>query len=148
MDVDGEKLETEFDLFKASNGVSDGMLGMLADGEEVVITYHGEPASGKKRIRQADLYVRSGATAILEPAASARPVIGFQVISEPASKDVLNALENATEQNSVNVFKLSETEMQNMLMEILNKGAQIYYNILGQLPTSVLNLMSESGMIQ
>jgi len=139
--ADGEEMDVAFDLYKQKNGVSKGMLGMLVDGEEIVVTYLGEPAAHHARSRKFDLYLRSGANAILEPAASARPIIGFAIISEPAPDEVLSDLENATAENSVNVMNLSEDELNELGNVIATNGMQVFYTAMSQLPTSVLNLL-------
>lgn len=144
--VDGEAIAAEFTMLDGADGADKCMLGFLVDGEELVITYRATAPENAVRERRVAVYLRSGATAILEPAASDRPIIGFKLVSEPAPEEVLAALENASEANSVNVLKLSEEEMQQMLTKVLSSGEQIYYNILGALPTSVLNLLAESGI--
>lgn len=148
MTVDSSTVQVAFDLFCASNGKSEGLLGMLADGEEIVVLYESENTADETCVRKADVYMRSGATAILEPSASARPVIGFVVTTEPAPAETLAALENANADNSVNVLKLSDAEMQALGNQIVTNAVQLFYNALGQLPTSTMNLLMSSGMAE
>lgn len=148
MTVDGQVIETVFDLYRANNGESNGMLGMMADGEEIVVLYEAENTAADTRVRKADVYFRSGATAILKPAASARPVIGFAITTEPAPAETLSVLENANADNSVNVLKLSDAQMQALGNQIATNAMQVFYTALGQLPTSTLNLLMSSDMMQ
>ncbi len=148
MSADGEDVLVDFDLYRANSGKSKGMLGMLADGEEIIFTYEAENVAADTRVRGIALYMRSGATAILEPAAADRPVISFVIKTEPAPEDTLAALENANADNSVNVLKLSDAEMQALGTTIMTNGMQVLYTALGQLPTSTLNLLMSSGMAE
>lgn len=149
MAVDSSVVEVDFDLYRANSGKSEGMLGMLADGEEIIFTYEAENVAADTRVRGVALYMRSGATAILEPAAADRPVISFVIKTEPASEETLAALENANADNSVNVLKLSDAEMQTLSNTIMTNGMQVFYTALGQLPTSTLNLlMNSTGMAE
>lgn len=144
--ADSSKAELSFNLNKGNNGVSEGMLGVLAEGEEIVITYEAENIAPDTRVRGAALYMRSGANAILEPAASDRPMISFVLKSEPADESVLNALDTAKPETSVNVMKLSDEAMQALGSQIMANGMQVFYTALGQLPTSVLTLIMNMSM--
>ncbi len=144
MAVDSQVVEVDFDLYRANSGKSEGMLGMLADGEEIIITYEAENTAADSRVRGVALFTRSGATAILEPSAADRPLISFVINSEPASEETLAALESATAENSVNVLKLSDAEMQTLGNTVMTNGMQLLYTALGQLPTSTLNLLMSS----
>lgn len=141
MTVDLNKAEVSFDLYRANSGKSTGMLGMLADGEEIIVKYEAENTAADTRVRTAELYLRSGANAILEPSVSTRPMIGLVVTSESAAPETLYALENATAENSVNVLELSNAELQQLGNQISLNATQAFYAALGQLPTSTLNLL-------
>ena len=145
--AEGETVKFAFELQQADNGISEGMLGLLTDGEEAVILYRSEKKAEETYEHSFDLYLRSGATAILEPAASARPVIGLKMRTEPASAETLAALENAAAETSVDVFKLSEKQLKELTNQITLNATQLLYTALGQLPTSVLQLMMDSGMM-
>lgn len=145
--AEGETVKFAFDLQQGSNGASEGMLGLLAGGEEVVILYSAEEKAEEICEHSVDVYLRSGATAILAPAASARPVIGIKLVSEPAPAETLAALENAAAETSVDVFKLSEKELRELSNQISLNATQLLYTTLGQLPTSALQLMMGSGMM-
>ncbi len=148
MAADLSMVEVSFDLYRANSGKSAGMLGMLADGEEVVVLYEAEQKAADTRERSFDLYFRSNATSILTPAASARPVIGIKLVTEPAPAETLAALENANAENSVDVLKLSEAEWKALGEQISLNATQILYTALSQLPTSALSLLMSSGMMQ
>lgn len=141
MGAEGEKLmDILFTLERGNNDVSKGMLGFLAEGEEIVITYHAENTAPDTREREAALYHRSGASAILEPAGANRPLIGFELITAPADDAMLSKLESADSTNSVNVMKLSAEEMQALASEVTGRAMQALYTALGKLPTSTLGL--------
>lgn len=142
----GEVVKFAFDLQQGSNGMSKGMFGLLADGEEVVLLYNAEEKAEDRFERSFDLYIRSGATSILEPAASARPVIGVKLLTEPAPEDTLAALEKASAETSVDVFKLSETQLNELINQISMNATQILYAALANVPTSTLNLVLSSGV--
>ena len=142
--AEGETIEFSFDLQQNNSGVSEGMLGMLADGEEILVLYKAEEKPVDRCERSFDLYLRSGATAILEPSASARPVLGLKAVTEPASADALATLEKADAATSVNVLKLSEQQLNELVNQISLNATQILYTALGQLPTSVLQLLMDS----
>ena len=144
--ADSSKAEFSFNLNKGNNGVSEGMLGVLAEGEEIVITYEAENTAPDTRVRGAALYMRSGANAILEPSASDRPMISFVLKSEPADESVLNALDTAKPETSVNVMKLSDEAMQALGSQLMANGMQVLYTALGQLPTSVLTMVMNLSM--
>lgn len=141
MGVEDEKLmDILFTLDRGNNDVSKGMLGFVVEGEEVVITYHAENTAPDTREREAALYHRSGATAVLEPAGADRPLIGFELTTAPADDAVLSKLEKADSATSVNVMKLSAEEMQALASEVTGRAMQAFYTALGKLPTSTLGL--------
>jgi len=148
MSVDGENVEVVFDLYRSNSGKSEGMLGMLADGEEIIIAYDAQNVTADSRVRGVALYMRSGATAILEPAAADSPVISFVIKTEPAPEATLAALEKANADNSVDVLKLSDEQMQTLANTVMTNGMQLLYTALGQLPTSTLNLLMNSGIME
>jgi len=147
MAVDAEKVQFVFDLYSANSGMTTGMIGMLADGEEIVVMYEAENTAPEIRNQKADVYTRSGATAILEPAASARPLFGVVIVTEPAPAETLAALENAAPESSLNVLRLSESELTALGEQILTNAMQALYTALSQLPTSTMNLLMNSGMV-
>lgn len=138
--VDQDKVDFAFELTENASGSAKGMIGLLAGGEEYVITFN----SGKeaeKTTRLFELYLRSGATAILEPAASARPLVGLKIVTEPADEAKLAALESANAENSLNVMALTETQQNELLSNISANGMQAYFMLLSELPTSVMQMM-------
>lgn len=145
--VDAEGIEFTFDLLQNRNRISKGMLGVLVDGEEMVITYNAEPVSGT-RVRRFDLYLRSGASAILEPAENDRPFITVHALTENAPEETLAALKQATPDNSLNLLKLSDEELITFGEQITTNAVQTLYAALAELPTSTLNLLLNSGMVE
>jgi len=138
--ADGEKVEMLLVVDNDAAAPAKGMFGMLFGGEEIVVTYTGE-TEAEKNTRTFELFLRSGANAILEPAASARPVIGVVIISEPAPEDVLAALENASVSTSTNVMTLSEAETNELMNTISSNGMTVFFKLLSELPSSVMQQM-------
>lgn len=141
MAMSGETMmNVRFDLHRGVNDVSKGLLGLLAGGEELVFTYHAENTQPDVRERQVQLYLRSNATAILEPAASDRPLIGFEIVTSPADPALLSALEQANAASSVDVMKLSDEGLQALMNGVSMRAQNALYTALPKLPTSVLSL--------
>ena len=107
-------MAAQFDFTRRTDAVSEGMLALMADGEEILFTYDAENPEADVRDRKVSLYLRSGAASIIEPAASDRPLITFRVVSRPADPALLADMESADASNSVNVMKLSDEEMQRL----------------------------------
>lgn len=144
---DEEALQMLFDFHRGVDEVSEGMLAFLVEGEELLVKYHAENPETDVREREAALYLRSDAAAIIEPAASARPLIAFRVVSRPAPASVLETIEQADTSNSVNVMKLSEEEMQTLISSCTSRLMQTGFSAMGKLPTSTLNMvLSMMGM--
>lgn len=142
--IDGEEvMQVVFDLTKGSDAVSKGKLAMLVEGEEMSVMYRAENTQPDVRDRSIALYFRSGATAIIDPAPSDRPVISFRVVTSPETTGLLHDIEHADASNSVNVMKLSDEEMQALIGEISTRCMQVVYAALAKLPTSVLSLVME-----
>lgn len=133
-------VEMAFELHRGVNAVSEGRLAMLADGEEITFLYRAENTEPDVRQRRVDLYLRSGATAIIPPAFSDRPLISFEVVTSPADPSVLGRIGQADAHNSVNVMKLSDEEMQTLVSGVQSRVIQAAYSALAKLPTSALQL--------
>ena len=138
--IDQERADLAFEMMANNDGTAEGMLGLLAGSEEYVITFSTEKEE-EKTTRLFELYLRSGATAILEPAASARPLAALQVVTEPADGAKLAKLESADAANSLNVMALSDIQRNELLSVISANGIQVYFNLLSELPTSALQML-------
>lgn len=137
-----DSVQLLLDLNKGSDGITTGLAGMMVDGEALTVTLDAKPVGTDTRERVAALYMRDNASAIIAPAASERPLISFKLVSGPAAGNKLAAIEKATPDNSVNVMKLSDEEMEALVMEISGRSMQAVYTALGALPASVLNLLT------
>ena len=133
-------MQTAFELHRGVDEVSVGSFAVLAEGEEVTVQYRAENTKPDVRRRSIALYLRSGATAIIPPAFSDRPLLTFEVTTSPADPSVLAAVEKADAHNSVNVMKLSDEEMQALGTGITTRAMQALYSALAKLPTSSLKL--------
>lgn len=145
MSEDEEALiEMLLDLNCGFNSVTEGQFSVLADGEEITLLYHAEEQEMDVRVRSVALYLRSDAVSIIPPAASDRPLIALNIVSEPADSAVLQALATATPESSVEVMKLSAEDMDALTTDISTRCMQTLYTALANLPASVLNLMMDS----
>ena len=138
--AEDEAVKFAFELDAGNDGKHEGLFGVLIAGEEYVIAFDTEE-EGEKSILDFEVYLRSGATAILKPAASARPLFGLKIVSEPADDAKLAALENANAANSLNVMNLTPDQQNELLSNISGKGMQVYFLLLSELPTSVMQMM-------
>ena len=129
-----------FQLKQGRDGVSDGYLGMLAAQQQITLAYHAEN-QGNDRVRTLNLYNRGNATAIIEPAASDRPIIGFQLVSGPADSGVLDEIDDANGDTAVNVMKLSAEELSSLAVGIQTRTAQALFTAMGKMPASVIQLL-------
>lgn len=133
-----------FELTQAKSGASDGMLAILADGEQVTFMYHGENTADEVRVRTVDVYNRIDAAAVIAPSASMRPVISFRLITEAVESEALAAIDKATSNTAVNVMKLDAEAMQSLVTDIQTRSMQALYTAMAKLPASVLKLMQNS----
>lgn len=129
-----------FQLTQGRDGVSDGYLAALAGGQQVTFAYHAEN-QGNDRVRTLNIYNRGNAAAIIAPAASERPLFGFQLVSGPAEDSVLEDIDNATGETAIDVMKLSAEEMQSLLIDVQARVSQAAFTALSKLPESVTKLM-------
>lgn len=130
-----------FQLSQGKDGVSDGYFAVLANRQQVTFAYHAEN-QGNDRIRTLNLYSRGNAAAIIVPAASDRPLFGFQLVSGPAEDSVLDAIDNATGDTAIDLMKLSAEEMQSLFIDLQAHVTQAAFTALGNLPESVIQLMT------
>lgn len=138
--MDSSAVQLAFNLHRGLDEVSQGSFAMLAEGEEITFLYRAENTEPDVRKRRVDLYQRSGATAIIAPAFSDRPLISFEVVTSPADPGVLDKISQADAHNSVNVMKLSDEEMQTLVSGVQSRVIQAVYSALAKLPTSALQL--------
>lgn len=141
LDSEEAFLDMLFELNRGFDAVTEGRFAVLADGEEITVTYKAQNVEADTRSRLFELFLRSDAVSIVEPAASLRPLIGFELTSSMADPALLSDLESAEAETSVNVMKLSDEEMGTLLMNIETRCMQAVYGALGSLPTNVLSLV-------
>lgn len=140
--ADGEELgQIAFRLDRGADGVSDGFLAMLAQGQQITLAYHGHN-EGDSRMRTLDLYHRQNATAIIEPAASDRPVIGFRLTSGQVESSVLDQIDDATPDTAVDILKLSAQERKTLAADIQTRVIRAVSTAVANLPESVSQLFA------
>lgn len=143
---DGGMITVLFDHYKGADEkyTSEGLLGLLVDDVLFTITYDAT-TTDYVRTRLAGVYYREGATAIIKPAASERPLISFQVVSKEADPSILEKVESATTETAVDVLKLSEEGLNELMTVVQTRALQLYSKVMTKLPDSVLELIVASA---
>lgn len=136
-------VEMKLDALNGANGVNKGIFGVLADGEEVVVQFGSELKADGSKERFASLYLRSGAAAILEPAASDRPIITFNVSSTDAKSEIVSMLDKASLETSLNIMRMTSEEMEAFVTDVSSRAMQTLFTAMGKLPASTLSLLME-----
>lgn len=134
-----------YDHFKGSDSkyTSKGMVALMVDGQQFTITYDATTENAA-RTRLASVYMRDGANAIVEPAASERPLITFKVVSKDADPAVLQAIKNADSTTAVDVLKLTEDGLMELVNGMQIRVTRVVSKVMSALPESVLMLMMEN----
>lgn len=131
-------IEGKLDRF--SDGTDSGIIGMLADSQEFVLTYSKAVVDGARN-REVSVYTRSDATSILEPAASDRPLISIRLESKDVDDALLAAVKAATPETSVEALRLEGDEAETFLGALTTNAMQALYAALSKMPPSVLELI-------
>lgn len=140
--ADGEELgQIAFQLDRGTDGVSEGLLAMLVQSQQITFVYHGHNEEDQ-RLRTLDIYARDKATAIIEPAASDRPVIGFSLTSGQVENSVLDQIDDATPDTAVDILKLSAQERKTLAADIQTRVIQAVFTAVANLPESVSQLFA------
>lgn len=140
--ADGEELgQIAFRLDRGADGVSEGFLAMLVQSQQITFVYHGHNEEDQ-RLRTLDIYARDKATAIIEPAASDRPVIGFSLTSGQVESSVLDQIDDATPDTAVDILKLSAQERKTLAADIQTRVIQAVFTAVDNLPESVSQLFA------
>lgn len=140
--ADGEELgQIAFRLDRGADGVSEGFLAMLVQSQQITFVYHGHNEEDQ-RLRTLDIYARDKATAIIEPAASDRPVIGFSLTSGQVESSVLDQIDDATPDTAINALNLSAKDLEALVTEIQARVTQAVFSAVANLPESVSQLFA------
>lgn len=140
--ADGEELgQIAFRLDRGTDGVSEGFLAMLVQSQQITFVYHGHNEEDQ-RLRTLDIYARDKATAIIEPAASDRPVIGFSLTSGQVESSVLDQIDDATPDTAINALNLSAKDLEALVTEIQARVTQAVFSAVANLPESVSQLFA------
>lgn len=140
--ADGEELgQIAFQLDRGTDGVSEGFLAMLVQSQQITFVYHGHNEEDQ-RLRTLDIYARDKATAIIEPAASDRPVIGFRLTSGQVESSVLDQIDDATPDTAINALNLSAKDLEALVTEIQARVTQAVFSAVANLPESVSQLFA------
>lgn len=140
--ADGEELgQIAFQLDRGADGVSEGFLAMLVQSQQITFVYHGHNEEDQ-RLRTLDIYARDNATAIIEPAASDRPVIGFRLTSGQVESSVLDQIDDATPDTAINALNLSAKDLEALVTEIQARVTQAVFSAIANLPESVSQLFA------
>lgn len=142
--ADGEELgQIAFRLDRGADGVSEGFLAMLVQSQQITFVYHGHNEEDQ-RLRTLDIYARDNATAIIEPAASDRPIIGFSLTSGQVESSVLDQIDDATPDTAINALNLSAKDLEALVTEIQARVTQAVFSAIANLPESVSQLFAET----
>lgn len=141
VDNEDEAFIAEFDLLQGKDGKSNGALAMLADEEQVTITYDKAEADGVKD-RTIAIYFRSDATALIAPAASDRPLMSFNLKSTEVEGGELAAIKAATPETALRIQEMTDEEYKTFETDLQTRLMQTLYTAIGKLPTSVLNTIA------
>ncbi len=124
-------------LNENNDGTANGLLGILAGPQEINVAYN-RTVDADAAVNVLDVYTRSGATSLLEPAASDRPIISLKVETKEVSGEELAAVAAATKENSVELLKMSQDEAQEFGAEVTTRASQLMFAVLSKMPASVL----------
>ena len=137
---DEEAIEMKLDALCGADGVCKGIVGLLADGEEVVVQFGSEEKAENVTERFASLYLRSEASAILEPAASSRPLITFNVVSSPAQNAAVEKIDTVDYAATSDIMQMNSEEMEAFMTDISGRAMQVLFTAMSALPTSTLSM--------
>lgn len=137
---DEEAIEMKLDSLCGADGVCKGLIGLLADGEEVVVQFGSEEKADSVTECFASVHLRSEATTILEPSASNRPLITFKVVSSPAKTDATAKIDAADYAATTDIMKMTSEEMEAFVNSVSTNAMQVLFTAMSKLPTSTLEL--------
>ena len=145
---DGKLTEAEEDvaLFQGAfaEGEDDavkGWVGILVENEQVTFTIDGKETNDVYNA-MLSIYFRENSTAIVEPTWSDSPMISFVVqVKDVPTPELLNKLNAATPETSVQLLQMDEQQFNNELSAISGDAMSALFTGLGNLPSELMSLM-------
>lgn len=135
---DDETMTMLGQLDMLSGDLLEGNAALLVDGTEITLHFATD-ADGAVSV---SLYQRSNATSIIEPAASARPLITFTFTTGEADDAVLSQVKAANAQNAVNILTLSGDDLQALSETVQSNAMSVMFQALSLMPSSVMQLLT------
>lgn len=143
MDVGDDDDETltmqgQMDLLSGDD-LLEGNVALLAEGTEITLHFATDEATGAVSV---SLYQRNNATSIIDPAASARPLITITFITGEADGAVLSQVKAANAQNAVDILSLSGDDWQTLSETLQSNAMSVLFKALSLMPSSVMQLLT------
>lgn len=120
----------------------EGNVALLVEGTEITLHFDTDEATGAVSVA---LYQRGNATSIIEPAASARPMLTLTFTSGETDGAVLSKVKAANAQNAVNILTMSGDDMQALSETVQNNAMSVLFQALSLMPSSVMQLLTSSA---
>lgn len=146
LDDNGQPEEVAMQLageFTTVDEILYGWLSMVSEGEAVTFALAAQPTSDGM-VFNMDLYFRENAVAPLAPIPSDSPMFGFTIdLSENVSDEPLAVIDAATIDGSLQLLKMSESELMNYVNSLSANAMRVLSSALSLLPSSVLQLFTQ-----
>lgn len=118
-----------------------GWVGILADNQQVTFTLTGKETNDVYDAL-VSIYTRGDSTAIVEPTWSDSAIISFAVrVQDTQTPALLNTLNNATPETSVQLLQMSQDELNNEINAISGDAFGALFTGLGNLPSDLYSLV-------
>lgn len=142
-DDDDETMTMQGQMDLLSGGdLLEGNVALLVEGTEITLHFATDEAAGAVSVA---LYQRNNATSIIEPAASARPLITFTFTTGESDGAVLSKVKAANVQNAVNILTLSGDDMQALGEAVQSNAMSVLFQALSLMPSSVMQLLTSAA---
>ncbi|MBR2925860.1 MAG: hypothetical protein IKC28_12655 [Clostridia bacterium] len=118
-----------------------GWIGILADNQQVTFTLTGKETNDVYDAL-VSIYTRGDSTAIVEPTWSDSAIISFAVrVQETQTPALLNALNNATPETSVQLLQMDQDALNNEINAISGDAMGALFTGLGNLPSDLFSMV-------
>lgn len=134
-------MQGQMDLLTGDD-LLEGNIALLVEGTEITLHFDTDEATGAVSVA---LYQRGNATSIIEPAASARPMLTLTFTSGETDGAVLSKVKAANAQNAVNILTMSGDDMQALSETVQNNAMSVLFQALSLMPSSVMQLLTSSA---
>ena len=118
-----------------------GWVGILADNQQVTFTLTGKETNNVYDAL-VSIYTRGDSTAIVEPTWSDSAIISFAVrVQETQTPALLNVLNNATPETSVQLLQMDQDALNNEINAISGDAMGALFTGLGNLPSDLFSMV-------